>query len=303
MIIIDKINHKNVIKIIIVCITILFFISVATLSFRYCLRYLQEKSILSEKPSVIMVGKNGDYTSFSEALEYAVREGNIVLKLANKTFDITKEINIKTYGNGLSIGNGVHIIGEANTVIRCNYIGDDAKVQRDFSIFNALPSDFIIENVRIEARNIRYCVHDDYGGTTLPYTHKYINIQMFHDSSVAIWRTPQCIGGGFGINGTIIVDGGIYESVASNHSLSGEIDSKYSQDVSSIPISYHSNLSQIDANNTFVIKNVYCVGEDSVIYYACGTNGTAIITGNSFGRNPVEYVYSGKSYIWNNEIR
>lgn len=249
------------------------------------------------------VGSEGcDFSSLTESIKYAYTVGNCVLRLAPEVFDITSETDISAEGNGLPIGNNIHIIGNKGTIIRCNYTGSDGAVQKAFSVFNAYPSDFIIENVRIEARNVKYCVHDDCNGTTSAYIHKYINCEMYHDSSEALWRTPQCIGGGFGSNAYCEVFGGIYESVPVHYSLTENIGGPYSEDVLNCPISWHQNTRNVNAMNTMSIRNCYLVGENSHIAYGTGPNGNVFLSGNSWSKAPRSY-YTSNLYAWNNELR
>ena len=259
---------------------------------------------------IITVGSSEcDYVKFTDAIKYAYDKGNVTIKLAPEVFDITTETNIANEGKGLSIGNGVHILGAEGSVIRCNYTGGVKKVQEAFSVLNTKPSDFIIENVRIEASNVRYCVHDECSNTTTSYVHKYINCDMYHDSTDAQWHTPQCIGGGHGTNGTIIIDGGIYECVP--------VAPMDSDALINVPISWHYNTANTNAKNKLIIKNVYMVGSGAYIQYGGGTasggvpNTEVIVSGCSMGAEPFNYtdldapgsVSTARLISFNNELR
>jgi hypothetical protein len=257
---------------------------------------------LLDKAEYTVGSTNCDFSSFTQALKFAYNKGNCTLKLMPEVFDITSETDISAEDEGLLIGNGVHIIGKEGTIIRCNYTGGVGEVQRQFSVLKAKPSDYTIENVRIEATNVRYCVHDECGNTNTPYTHKYINCEMYHDSHEALWRTPQCIGGGFGTNGICEIDGGLYECVPSNYSTTNDIGGPYSQDILDCPVSWHQNTANVNAKNILIIKNAYFVGNNSVIKYGTGPNGNVYIFGNSYGKEPEAY-YTSNLYKWNNEKR
>ena len=257
----------------------------------------------------VTVGESGcSFTKFTDAVKYSQTHANTTIKVMPGVYDITSETNIANEGGGLRIGNGVHIIGSTGAIIKCDYTGGDATVQERFSVLNAAPSDFTLENLNIEAYKVRYCVHDECSGTTTSYTHKYINCNMYHDSTGAVWHTPQCIGGGHGTNGTIIVDGGIYECVP----VAGMGSSDTPQNN---PLSWHYNTGNKNAHNTFIVKNVYLAGEGAYMNYGGSfsneTNTIVYISNCSFGAEPVNYSDSdapgkqstAKAITWNNEIR
>jgi len=264
----------------------------------------EELSEIVVKNNPYTVGSTGcDFNSFTDALAYAYSIGDCTLMLANEEFNIIDEHTIVAGEKGLLIGNGVHIIGQDGTVLKCEYTGNDGVIQREWSILYAMPSDFTIENVKFIAKNIRYCVHDDTGSRGEKYTHKYINCDMYHDSHDARWRTPQCIGGGFGINGTCIVDGGVYESVPLYESTTTDIDGPYSSDLKYEAISWHSNNGDRTKPNKLIIKNVYTKGIGSKVIVASGDDGEVMVYGNSFGAAIGQYGNAGTVYAWNNEIR
>lgn len=247
--------------------------------------------------------QNCDFTSLIVAIKYAVSRGNVTLELANETFDVSNEVNYVSDREGIKIGNGLILKGKANTEIICNYTGNVGTIQRDFSLFSAMPSDYTLENVTIKATNIRYCVHDECSGTTTPYEHKYINCNMYHDSSNAQWRTSQCIGGGFGTNATCIVDSCIFESVPQYESKTTDIGGPYLDELRADGFSWHSNNSNLDTCNKLIATNNFVKGELGTIRYASGNKGYNIISNNSFGKEPVAYDNTGETNKWNNEIR
>lgn len=265
---------------------------------------IESESVIDDlKPFEYTVGTDCDFPNFKDAVLFAWNTWKCVLRISPETFDITSEVDIENQGSGLPLGKGVHIIGQEGTVIRCNYTGTSGATQRDFSVFSGNPTDYIIENLRIEATNVRYCVHDECSGTSTPYIHKYINCEMYHDSSSALWRTPQCIGGGFGENGLCVIDGGIYESVPTNYSTTNDIGGPYSSSASAIALSWHTNNSNTNATNKLIIKDVYLIGATSNIAYGTGINGKAIIKGCSYGSAPNAYSGDNVAYIYGNEIR
>lgn len=247
--------------------------------------------------------QNCDFTSLITAIKYAVSQGNVTLELSNETFDISNEVDYVSDREGIKIGNGLILKGKANTEIICNYTGNVGTIQRDFSIFSAMPSDYTLENVTLKATNIRYCVHDECSGTTTPYEHKYINCNMYHDSSNAQWRTSQCIGGGFGTNATCIVDGCIFETVPQHESRTTDIGGPYTDELRADGFSWHANNSDLNACNKLIATNNFVKGELGTIRYASGNQGYNLISNNSFGKEPIAYGNTGETNKWNNEIR
>ena len=175
-------------------------------------------------------------------------------------------------------------------------------IQRDFSLFSAMPSDYILENITLKATNVRYCVHDECSGTTTPYEHKYINCNMYHDSSNAQWRTSQCIGGGFGTNATCIVDSCVFESVAQHESTTTDIGGPYTEELRADGFSWHANVHDLNACNKLIATNNFVKGELGTIRYASGNQGYNLISNNSFGKEPIAYGNTGETNKWNNEI-
>lgn len=247
--------------------------------------------------------QNCDFTSLITAIKYAVSQGNVTLELANETFDVSNEVDYVNDREGIKIGNGLILKGKANTEIICNYNGNNGMIQRDFSLFSAMPSDYILENITLKATNIRYCVHDECSGTTTPYEHKYINCNMYHDSSNAQWRTSQCIGGGFGTNATCIVDSCVFESVAQYESTTNDIGGPYLDELRADGFSWHANVRDLNACNKLIATNNFVKGELGTIRYASGNQGYNLISNNSFGKEAIAYGNTGETDKWNNEIR
>lgn len=247
--------------------------------------------------------QNCDFTSLITAIKYAVSQGNVTLELANETFDVSNEVDYVNDREGIKIGNGLILKGKANTEIICNYTGNNGMIQRDFSLFRAMPSDYILENITLKATNIRYCVHDECSGTTTPYEHKYINCNMYHDSSNAQWRTSQCIGGGFGTNATCIVDSCVFESVAQYESTTNDIGGPYLDELRADGFSWHANVRDLNACNKLIATNNFVKGELGTIRYASGNQGYNLISNNSFGKEAIAYGNTGETDKWNNEIR
>lgn len=170
---------------------------------------------------------SGDYTSLTKAILKATETKNSKVYVGAGTFNLYDEF-IEHYGSsffdtytrdsieGIELKNGVELIFSANSFVVFNYLGTNENVHIRFSPFNAKLGDYIIRNLKIVASNCRYCVHDERGGIDEPYNHQYINCDMKLDNSAK--PSPnviprQCIGGGLGKYGEILVENCVFESV------------------------------------------------------------------------------------------
>lgn len=279
----------------------LYDVSLELFSLSKSLKALEDKQVITKTVGA----ENCDFISIVEAVKYAYNTGNVTLLLRPEVFEITNR-EVENEGAGLPLGNNVRIIGQNGSIIKCHYTGGKAYNQELFSIFSCRPSDFILENVELDAKNIRYCVHDECSGTATAYNHKYINCKMLHDSSDAEWKTPQCIGGGHGTNGTVIIKGGTYKCVP--------VQPQGHESVENVPLSFHYNTSNVLADNQLIISDVYLDGDDSFIYYggSATTDNTehtnVKIYNCKMGKKPINYsesdapgqISTAVLYSWNN---
>ena len=228
-------------------------------------------SLFEEKErEIVTCGSTRKYKKLVDAIEYINTKGNCDLFIDSGEYDIISEIgeeNLQNYiksnssGHGLLIGKNNRLYFESGAIVKCEYTGDNRIVNRDFSIFNVSTKtdfgDFEIHGGIFIGKNIRYIIHDEATGIS-QYTHKYFNCQMkLNNTNNPNWSSKQCIGGGLGQNGTIIIDGGIYESIG--------IENQNDKGV----ITYHNpdhGTSSI-FKNLVVIKNVYF--ENGTCYVSC----------------------------------
>ena len=144
--------------------------------------------------NIITVKSNGtgDFTSLRQAIEYANNHAPCKIKLDSDTtytLEFTEsEINNAGYPNGfygVEVKSNVHIIGgsienviNTRTVIKATIPTTVSRNLRDaISTLNLNGSNITIENVRIEAENIRYAVHDDYPNNANAY-HCFKNCEI-----------------------------------------------------------------------------------------------------------------------------
>lgn len=251
---------------------------------------------------------SGDFTRLVDAIEYGVMFMDTTVYVGKGTWDIVDELgenrlnHIESYNEGLYLKNRIHVIFSSDSKITCNYTGTRINTMLNLSAFNSGEYGFTLENARIESSKCRYCVHDERETFGDQYTNRFINCSMYIDNSENTGSNAhQCIGGGLGTNGHIIIEGGDYECINTMHT-----PSVYS------PISYHnswgSGQCRID------ISNVYCKnGTIRLNHYGPSTKETeCYVNGCSLTHEVLNYRETTdgtspnlnmKVYSWNNEIR
>jgi hypothetical protein len=172
------------------------------------------------------VGKNQKYKTIKEGISEATKYLNSTVLVEDGIYDLFEEFGEdyfnkidETYSNctGIVLKNNVHVIFSNNSKVIFNYRGNNKYVKTKFSPFNAGDLGFTLENATIECSNSRYCVHDEMYGSLFPYKNKYINCYMYMDNSENVeWNTFQCIGGGLGIRGNILIANSKFYTKADN---------------------------------------------------------------------------------------
>ena len=164
-------------------------------------------------------------------MERAFALGNCEVNISIGTLDLSSLAeqywNNDQYGmrgRFCQIGNGCKYNFSSNTKIICNYTGSEIMLMRNFSIFNADGKDFELNGLIAEGSKLRYIIHDDPSNKDdiNGYTHVYNNCQLKLDNTnvpdvAANNNYYDTIGGGIGSNTTIIVRGGIYQSIPNGH--------------------------------------------------------------------------------------
>ena len=175
--------------------------------------------------NTLIVTKNneGDFTTLKDCLEYVNSHPsqNFTVLVKRGTYNLIEEFGDNYFstnqGVGLILNNNVHMIFSSDSLVTCNYTGDNTEIKSKFSPFNASYNNdhlgFTIENLTLECSNVRYAIHDDTNGQSTPYTNKYINCNIKLDNSNNQYGYKQCIGGGCGASSHIIINNCIFESV------------------------------------------------------------------------------------------
>ena len=197
--------------------------------------------------------------NLAAALIEATAYGNSTVFVESGTHDFITELQA-IYGDsyfddfsassaqhfGVEIGNGINVVMSSNAKITFNYTGANTAVHQYFSPLMLLNSDVTLTNVTIECSNCKYAVHDDPVTKTGRYSHIYndchfdINNQSANQGGTVTW---QAIGGGFGNEAYIEINGGFFRSIGNANN--------------GRTISYH-NCVNAYAKSNVNIKNAYC---------------------------------------------
>ena len=247
---------------------------------------------------------SGDFTNFVEAIQEATKYMDSVVYVGAGTWNIIDEFG-STYMEsvtsdpatwGLVLKNRVHVVGTAKTIITAKYTGTTENTRQYFSAFNAGAHGFTLENLEIEADNIRYVMHDDRGnGGQTPYINRYINVSMKLTHG---YYGDTALGGGLGVNGTLEIINCRFEGSPETHKLAY----------------YHGNNygGETGAKCKIIVQGCYFANNGSFDVTKYGDSiemSTAYLSNNSFGSAP--QVTSGSRapqdnmqiVAWNNEIR
>lgn len=259
------------------------------------------KTITVKKNGV--VGSDCDYTTIKEAIDFANENKNTKIVVCKGTYDIIEEFGddymsaiVETDNNykGLILGNSIKIIGQGYGVkLTAHYQGDNEFAKGKFSIFN-IASDFHIENLELEATNVRYCVHEDNLLGRNDYNGVYRNIKMTHyGTNGTYYKSVCCLGAGTAGNTVTLLDGCEF-----NNAFDGN----------SNPVSYHNNYVNGEIAKV-IVKNCYFHGSQTFqtwVYQSTGSEIECYLCGNKFGA-PVSYLGGVgdlvRSKEFNNEIK
>lgn len=256
------------------------------------------------------VGYDGIYKtswfggSMLETIHAAQKKYGSLVFLDSGTYDVVEEL-IDTYGEtfftaynrnardgwGVELTNGVTVRGMSETVIECDpgeYQTESNNIRDYFSPF-MLAGDCTIENVKIIAKNCKYCIHDDWYDKTVKAKHVVENCVLIKDDTF-----NRCYGSGFTNSSELI------------------IRNCYFQDNTQAPVSIH-NVVSANAESKAIIEGCYFAnGTIRLGNYGASTKKSVVyIHGNSYTaqpyvvyEDPSTYDIENMEFIgWNNEIR
>lgn len=260
------------------------------------------KQVVTLKPIYVEKDGSGDFNRLIDAIEEAEKTMNRKVYLGPGEWDIIEELgedyveSVDGNKRGVYLKNGIHLICSSRSKIKCNYTGTNASTIEWLSAFNAGPYGFILENANIESSNCRYTVHDERDSDEDQYTNIYKNCFMNHNRMKGY---AQCIGGGLGLDGHIIIDGCKFINSEGNDS---------------IVVSYHNSgdgywegTTSKGAQSNVDIAGSWFSGTVSAQTFGQSKKDTNfLVHGNSFGSAPVYPTESNpviKVTDWNNQIR
>lgn len=259
----------------------------------------------------IYIGTKRKYKTLREGLLEATRHNGCEVYVDAETFDVIQEYGNDFFENfststseyGLPLGNGIKVHFASGSKVICNYTGSNHTVNQEFSVFHVFRSSegFLLDNVTIEASNVRYCVHDEHFDDPTPYKNTFENCSMYinNTNNPVFGPDTPCIGGGLGKHGEVIVDSCVFEATSSTQRTG--------------VVSYH-NSSATGAKSNLTFKNNYFKGTNSGLrfgWYGDSDEITNIlITGNSYtlapylrAENESATKENMKMFIYNNELR
>lgn len=203
---------------------------------------------------------------------------------------------------GLELGNRLRVVFSGNATVECDCSEKSDNVKTYFSPLNTGYGGFTIENMTMNAKSVRYCIHDERRATGLEqYVNRFIGCKFHLDNSENTpWPHVQVIGGGLGTNGYITIESCKFEAVgADNRAL----------------VTYHNNsdVNNVGARGRILFKDNYIAGRNRFIFNWYGNSdlvSQAICTGNSWGLEPASSAETPSSthqnveiIAWNNELR
>ena len=263
-------------------------------------------------PRVIEVGSDKEYTTLKAGFE-ALNEGDTLL-VNSGTYDLYTEFGGSSFFDsydssstrGLYLKNNCKYIFSPNASVQFNYTGDNQTVRTRFSPLNALNENgcgtFELIGCRIEAKNCRYCVHDDMSNYNALAKHDYKDCVFILDNSTnSDWKSAQCIGGGFGKNSIINIESCVFDGTVHTSYVSTAFSCTWHQ-------GYTSDIRSI----LNISNNYFKKGTISIRYYGQTEKVSSCIVSNNSVPDAIDIraeSSSGSPYVnvelleWNNEIR
>ena len=158
---------------------------------------------------------------------------------------------------------------------------------------------YTIEGLDIEAKNTRYCVHDEGAFVGESCITKYINCKMIkHNSRTGEPSYAQCIGGGFAKNHYVEIRNCWFSNP------------EYEAAETTFPLaSFHGNGVFPDGESKVYVSNSYFNGTGTYGAYPNGVItkvSVAYLNNNSFGTAPIDRTAENKNtaiVAYMNEIR
>ena len=252
---------------------------------------------------------SGDYDKLIPAITEAEKYMDSCIYIGPGVWDLIDELgdeyveNCSSAQRGIYLKNRVHLIGSSESIITCNYTGNNTNTMTWLSAFNSGEYGFTLENINIESSNVRYTIHDERDTSAEHYDNYYLNCNFKHNNELGGNR--QCIGGGLGKDGHIVMRGCVFDAVGvSNNSA----------------VSYHNTWYKGGKGKSFIdIQGniVKRTGTFRFSWFGDSTEMTQIICANNFIGSDIQFVQETTDtslgvktdivnmelYQWNNKIR
>lgn len=234
---------------------------------------------------------DNEFTNLKDGIDFATAKMNSVVYVHAGTWNILDELGqdyldgVGYSQRGIVLKNKVRVICLPDAHFVCNYTGSDEDVQTWLAVFNSGEYGFTLENADIVGANIRYLIHDERDTNSDYYENKYFNCHLNMD-------TRQCIGGGLGKHGQVVIDSCWFTSGANpNYDF--------------WPVFYHNTGASSGASN-ITVKNCYFAGARetfSVRWHGTSTDMTrAYVCNNSFGIAPTIFAEQSGDVTVNVEL-
>ena len=258
---------------------------------------------------------NCDFTSVTACIKEAIKTYNSIVYIEQGEYDLIEEAkalygegffdNMTSDYYGIQLEHGIHLVISQNATLRYEYNGNNKYVLENVAMFCPGNGDFTIEGGTLIAKNSRYIIHDEKGSHTDRYTHKFERINMYCDNRNNPFGFKQCIGGGLGENGDIVIKDCFFKSEFTGN------------ETNKIAVSYHNTWGTVHgyAKSNIVFSGNYVEGLATVRFGYLGdytTTTNCIVSNNSLGSEPIlvkEVEEDGNTKLnmrlicFNNEIR
>ena len=254
-------------------------------------------------PLYVAKDGSGNFTRLIDAINEAEKTMGRTVYVGPGEWDIISELgndyieSVSDNKRGIYLKNRIHLIFSSRATVVCKYTGNNTNTMTWLSAFNAGPYGFTLENCKIESENCRYAIHDERDSDADQYENVYKNCIISHTKKNGY---DQCIGGGLGLDGHIVIEGCKFICPDGNETTQ--------------TVSYHNsgdgywdNTESKGAQSIVDISNSYFSGTVAALTFGKSKKNTYfLIHGNSLGskiEQPLEENPVIKVTAWNNEIR
>ncbi len=251
---------------------------------------------------------NGDFSNLVEAINTVTKGFDNTLYVYSGDWDLVDDFT-EYYGpntfdesdttqlpQDIILKNRIKIIFSPNANVHYEFTPTTEYYGKTFTPFKSGVFGFTLVGMNLSVTGARYCIHDERGNSPDAYKNVYKNCSLYLDNTNNSFGYPQCIGGGLGINGDIILSNCIFES-------EGETTSGI--------VSYH-NTAQSDACSMIAINSCYFKnGTIRYSWYGTSTRISKMMVSNcSLAANIIHAAETAESTVqnteliaWNNVIR